>query len=302
MNETLIQEYNAANQHGKAAIEVREWEQAPLEARQGKDKSKVRGIYLQKLFNIPPYDPAMRGRLYNLGSDAYALWERVDGEMTLKTAADLAVCAKKRNLPLPEAIQEELRLYDLRPYKRYIGNGKFIRTGGSTLSVEKKLIIPATKPATKPAIKKKPTPTTTSTNTHAFWDGLRKMLTGYCASFLGDLPKPLQEELYVEFEVELKVLCSNFQSRLSRNKQQYSGTLGEVHRKHLLSACKTLSIKAPKSGELVNLEEAKKMKKKMASIYHPDKHDESIKKVMEQKFNEALSAYEVLETYNLTQQ
>lgn len=280
-------EYSAAmKEREKAEIEYKLWDLAPPESRVA--DAHARENYLVSLVDGNQHDHRKRAYLYNAGPAADILWERVERDYALNTAVYILQAAKKTRLDLSEnalreAIATGIREYDSRPQKRILQSGKVARARSP-------IRLPTLQEAIKPFRRKKP-----PVDAREFWDELRKLIASHVGPRLATTPKLMQDRLYKEFEMDLKVLIDAMQNKITRLSKQDGGIL-EVHRKHVTEACRTLSMDPPKPNKPVDLTQARKLQRKLARHYHPDTNggDASLSSLYQQ----VMKAYETLEEYN----
>lgn len=296
--EDLVRQYKelspAMSEKEKAELEHKIWDSRPPDAALG--SRHKREVYLCSLLGGSLNDIALRAQLYNGGSVIDPIWARIEKDYTVSTGAQIMRSARKiatenSEESLRAAIAKVMREYDSRPLKRYLSDGKIARSNSPTRlpSMEE-----MRKQAIKPSVRRKPE---NPDNARAFYDELRKFIAGYVAPKLVGAPPIVGEQLYKDFERDLKVLLEAFQHKAYRViKQERTGGLTEVHRRQVIESCRTLSIEPPKPGYPVDLERARKMQRKLAGLYHPDQHkgDESMRGL----YQSVMEAFGALEQYN----
>lgn len=246
-------------------------------------EKQQRGLFLRGLLGGSITDINARGQLYNAGALAEPLWDRVQKDLTLSMAVDLLRTAKAVG-----SVTKALEEYDKRPIVRNLGKGKAVRVNPPSR------LPPAATLARDSNVKGAENPETA----RVFWTELRKLIGHYFLPRLMDAPTVEVERLQSEFETDLRILFDMFQGKIRRlQTQARGGGLSDIQRRHILEACRVLALsKVPAPGVPVDLKEARQRQRKLAALYHPDKHGGDTS--MQALYDDVNRAYSVLETYN----
>ena len=135
----------------------------------------------------------------------------------------------------------------------------------------------------------------TTNQTKLFWDIVRNATSSYLVSRLDGADPSVAEQLYQEFEIELKALMDGFSARVhiqrdvAKEQRQRSD---RTVRKHLKEALSIFGMDIPRKGKPFDLLLLKKRYRKAAATYHPDKHPPDSREVMQDKFYAVTRSYE----------
>lgn len=277
----------------KAVWERRIYDAAPYEQ---KGPGAERERFLAELFGQgAPTDYRLRFELLNAHDWATPLWERIDKEsMPLHTAIRLLRAAKKRSntesLPVAEAMDKLLAEYGELAQSR-LPSGKVVRKRTPT-----KLggLDDVARGKQRKRVEK-----AKLADPRVFWPHLRSMVAQHVALRLVDADPIVAEQLWREFERDLKVLVDEMAHKLYRvtqtqKKDNEAKLLIKAHK--MREACALLAIDPPRRGKAVDLKLANKHKRKLLALYHPDSHGGNDH--MRSQFEAVSKAYQILEQYN----
>lgn len=270
----------ATTEKEKAELETQIWNLATHEER------KLNPHRYKHLFTLMPEDSTyhyqMRGRLIQAGAAADPLWERVEKDLLMKTADNILASSKKLDLPLDQAILQELATYDALPYVRTMKDGKSFRTKGISNGRPKTTVIPPDLPKAQG---------------NGVWKLIREELGKKFVAMTEGLHPAMQQELNNQFETDVKILIETYQTKIYRLRKDTP--VVKITQYKINKACEVLNLPNPSVNKKVDLSLAKKMKNKLASVYHPDKYtDPVIKQSMSSRFQEIMEAFAVVENYN----
>jgi len=130
------------------------------------------------------------------------------------------------------------------------------------------------------------------------WKRVEAVIDRYLASELEGLDQPSRDALLSRFRVDLHLLFTDW-AEVIRARKRHSAGLGEIvrmsTRNEVLAACRALDIAPPPPGAPADLAAAKKQRKKLARLYHPDVQGTDAAR---DKFAQVMAAYLTLEAYN----
>lgn len=233
-----------------------------------------------------------RGRLLNGGDTADELWRRVREEkMTVRTALGLLLETRKsfsngKGACLLDTLALVLKEYDERPHIRTLPDGRIVRQGNSQNT-----------PSRKRALKKnRAGGSEIPENPKELYKAIRGLVAAHVARQLEDVDEYTAEEIYEAFQIDLKLTIESLQQRIRSQKvnQQKLATLSKgTLRRHLRDAFDELALEAPRPNDEIDLMKVRKRYRKLAAVYHPDKHpnDPEIKDSMNRKFHAVTEAY-----------
>jgi hypothetical protein len=254
-----------------------------------------RAGFLSRWLGQPSDLPAARNALRRGGTDAQALWDRVQTAqppMPLRTAHRLwrVACARTagaRSVPRSQAVAAVLVEYDrLTPT---MVNGQLVRKqphgrmpptlDGLGASVAPRL--------TKPGPEVKHT---------QLWQHIRQCVAELIRRRLPlNLDATVQQQLLQDFDGELNGLFDSLRARLSRL-QNTEALFTAITRKQLSAACTALMMDAPPPHKPVPIGVARKQRNRLVRHYHPDRHGGS--EAMRPQYEAVVEAYALVERYN----
>jgi hypothetical protein len=236
-----------------------------------------------------------RKMLFMLGVVAEPLWKRLhDKQMLLTTASRVAREAKivgmERGISLRDAIDEALKEYDALPFCIFL-KGIPVRRGHFSKTPKE--------PKTKTTRYTVPTGSAAKSEDYLVWQKLQQDMIAFVEKKIGKDAGLTASTIVKDFTVGMKVLIHEAQNKIKRavELQQETAKARRVPRHAVVSACNTLKMDHPSVNQQVNLELAKRQKKILARLYHPDAHGGSDRTRL--LYEEALAAYDLLEMYNL---
>lgn len=284
--EALVLDYKAReaslSEREKAEMEASIWTLVPT-------KGISRREFFKDLFGGKTTEYDNRQGLQRVGSLADPLWKRIDSkDMPVFTAVDLLARAKKEakkiGRPLQAVIAFRVAEYDQFPYVKHLASGFRLRIPGS-----KERWKPETEEI-KPPIE----------DDRAFWKMVRERILPFIQNKLKGADPIVAEQLFKNFEVELKGAMYRLQTKISKathaNRNEVKHGSLFIDRNAVREACFLLAIDPPAFGKHVDLDKAVRKKRQLAQLYHPDKHggDESLRP----KYEQVMKAYDTLEEYN----
>lgn len=283
--ELLALHAKATTERERAVIERRMWASVSRDVRQANRRDK----WLQSVIGGETgYVFIKRAELLNGEPDTELLWPRIDAKtMTTSKAIEILRQARATNIaeeiPLKDAIIQQLAEYDNLPHTVELDNGYTIKKPSPVFEKVHR------------GRRKAKTPQGQKQNdSKEFYSKLQQDCTEFFVTRLGmTLDVFAQERLKAEFILDLKTLIDEWRSKLNNvHRRAGQDILAEPERKDLLKACRVLSMEPPKPGEPIDMVTAKKNKKKLARVYHPDKvgNDSTT-----DKYQEVIEAYNVLE-------
>jgi len=128
------------------------------------------------------------------------------------------------------------------------------------------------------------------------WLPIRDAIGTLISERFESLSEEQRSDLVSWLEREVKSLISEFDNKVTRLRDAEAGV--EINRKQVLDACRTLSMDPPKSGKPVDISLAKKQKKRIARLYHPDVAPAGAVEVHQQSYRAVFVAYSLIEQYN----
>lgn len=280
----------ASSEKEKAHIENDIW----LTGTTPEDRSQYqRRSWVAKALGTHPSAIQRRVALLMAEPEADLLWERVENEkMPVSTAGSQLVNARKLQQALPglslrDALLRQLKEYDSWPSQRNRAGQVYRKRPPSRLTTQHTN-------ATRTSV------AWNQTNEKGFWAELRKHLATFMQGRFEGADPLVADKLFRDFERDLKVLFDEYQSKLYRQRTQEHRAKRDIALigfSNIQQACLTLGMEPPKRGEPVDLALARQKKKKLARVYHPDSNGGG-NEGTNAKYEEALSAFSVLEDYN----
>lgn len=235
----------------------------------------------------------IREALINAGSAGDILWQKIEQEgMLPATAHRLLREAKARVVPKKETLIEGLGVilaeYDALPVAK-TGDGRAFRRRNPSHIKRPVTVVGKSK--------KKGTPKEDDSKT--LFSQMREIIAGYVAGRLEGIDPIMGERLWQTFSKDLNTLLGDFSRKVYRVARQERTEVAlkvEVGRREVLDACATLRMNAPKIGRPVDLAMAKRQKRSLARLLHPDSNsgDHSLA----DQYDEVVKAFDVLEQYN----
>ncbi len=148
----------------------------------------------------------------------------------------------------------------------------------------------------KAKVTKKTTSRADPDGNRVFWSKLREDIARFISPKLEGVDPIIGEKLWRDFELGLKGYLDEFGVKVSRalsSEKELAGGTKMISHSSVQNACKVLNITAPRPGKPVDLALAKKQKKRMVVLYHPDKGNPATRPMYEQ----VIEAFIVIEQY-----
>lgn len=279
----------AMTEKERAEAESEIWALVSSEERSGTHRAP----WLARRLGGPAHVYASRCALILAGEATRVLWERVEGDMTLRTAQDILCAARKSpgsdGRALGGAVARELARYDALPYVRSVGAGKVSRQRSPLRAARKSW---AGKSGGGDAVG--------MAETRAFWTDIRTRVVEHVKGRI------VQEEHGVgavyeivrDLERDLLVLSDEYQGKIERARKWVESARAEpaVGRRAVIDACATLAMDPPEPGMPVDLKVARRHQRRQARLYHPDAHGGS--EATRASYQRVMQAWETLERYN----
>ena len=279
--QALMDKYQSSQdwtEKAKAQMEEQLWSLCSKAER----KNYHRYEWLLLHLNVEEYRSKDRQLLWNAGSVADPIWERIQSkDMPLHTGARIYTRAKQRALDggyrVEDVISASLQEYDSLP--------KVSMQDGTTM--RKKVFA-------KPKTKKQ------EADYANFWTETKQRIHAFLASKLEGVDPVLVEPLLRDFEGDFKSLVDSFQSRLNRTlkreKSHANFAAMLLSDAEFTSALETLGLDPVKRGQPVDLKAASASKRRLVRLYHPDVNGGE--ENMRRKYEAVIGAYDLLEKYN----
>jgi hypothetical protein len=281
----LIRDHASADtERARAEIELEMWQLY------GKDEVRTekrdRSDYVASVLGVSRYPIAQRQRLLGYGDAFEVLWQRVDDDMMLRTACEIAHTVKKikaRGESEREVLARVLAEYDARPNVYHV-NGKIVRR-------------PSWLKAKAQEFTQRERESRAQTPEGRFWTEHRALVRGYVEERLvGQSDMDITNEVE-RLETDLKVVFAEFHSRLDWKKRRVPLAVA-ITRRALVEACRTLHLDPPKStteapGEAF-FKTAQRRFKELAREYHPDRHGSDATRP---QFEAVMEAWRVIQDY-----
>lgn len=295
----FLEDKDKLTEHELALREETLWRMYLAEdAAKNPDRESNRGMALRQPFSIATgmsqRAVAERKMLLMLGHVADPLWARMGAkQMLLSTAARVAREAKligmSRGISIKDAVLEALKDYDALPFSIVV-DGVPVRRGSFTnrLKENDKTVPKYTMPAGSAA----------KSDDYLMWQKIQQDMIAFIEKKVGGVPGLTATTIVKDFTVGMKVLVHEAQNKIKRaaDLQMETAKAKRVPRHAVVSACNTLKMDQPGVNQPVNLELAKRQKKILARLYHPDAHGGSDRTRL--LYEEALAAFDLLEQYN----
>ena len=263
--EKLIADYKrASGQRERAELEQMIWDLATADERN--EYHRVRGAYLKAALGEAEHKIDDRSAIRNVGPEAATpLWDRVEGDMTLRTARDIVTLARKsqtRSESMKDAIERELLAYNQRPIKRKTRGGKVIRALGAAT--------PSKEPD-RPKGRATPPPAV-NLESRDFWGQIRQLIRIEVESRLAGYGEMTVREEAQRLESDLKVVFAEFSNRMGQIRHKTPFGVA-VTKGRFVEALRALHLDAPAQQEILDgsfERSAKTRYRKLARQYHPD--------------------------------
>jgi hypothetical protein len=294
----LIERYmsisDTMSQHAKAQLERKIWNALAPDKR----KEWTRDYFLRAVFGISTWESKNRSALLGVGDNGAELWRRIEHErMSISTAVNLMIGAKRQYAAWPkkypllsDALTPVLAAYDELPVVKTLADGCVFRQAG-TQRIPRRKATPV--PSSNGATPKSP---------KELYTAIRHMVAGYVAAQLDDVDDGLADQMYADFEVDLKITIDMLKEKMQtyRRVAREQKTLSEyTMRKRMREAFEELAMDPPRPSASIDIAQVKRQYRKLASIYHPDKTPGVD---LSRKFSAVTEAYHFICSYNETRQ
>jgi len=232
----------------------------------------------------------VRETLINAGEVAEDLWRRIDAGTILPRTAQKLLCRAKERAgkgeTLQSAVDQLLAVYDSLPVVKTADGREFRRRNPSDLPRPEH-------PKPKKRGKKD------EDSRRFVFTQIRELVGTYMADRFEGLDPIMAERLWMDFGKQLNALLNEFQGRVYRHaksERETQNLLAQISRRVLIEACHTLRMDPPRVGAPVNMTIAKRQKRTLARVYHPDANagDHS----MTSQYDEVVKAFDLIEQYN----
>lgn len=285
------------NQYQKAVEEDRIYTTLDGPTRKAFDQ-KRRTALGHLLPGIPPYDIDQRDRLFQSGELADRFWPEIEAKkMPLSTGVRLVRNAraymKEKRCSGREAVEAVYAEYLKLPLIKMV-DGTVIhkRTAGRLRRTTEDVV------EEKRARRTEKEDSGDATE-RELWLRVRKAISALAAAKLQSIPEGImKDQIVLGMERDVKVLFEEWSNKIHRQKiraKEQANVTRLVSRPTVIEACRALHMDPPKPGEPVDMVLAKRQKKKLAALYHPDSNagDETTRGMYER----VLAAYGELEEF-----
>lgn len=279
----LIRDHaTAPSERARAEIEFEMWRLYGRD--EAHTEKRDRADYVAGVLGAERYPIALRQRLLGYGDAFDVLWQRVEEDMLLRTACELAHSVKKikgRGETDQEVLARVLAEYDARPNVYNVG-GKIVRR----LAWLKGKAAPSERP---------PSDSRAKTPEGQFWAELRLLIRGYVQErLMGHSELELATDID-RLETDLKVVFAEFSARIGTRRRRQVPLSVAITRRALVEACRALHLDPPKGppGEAF-FKTAHRRFKELAREYHPDRHGSDATRP---EFEAVMEAWRVIQDY-----
>lgn len=310
----LIGEYRRSHsqitQRQRAEHERQIWDAAKSEERSW----HRRGYFFQKLFGkdvCTAHDIHRRSQLLGWGSAANLLWARIedpDEKMSLTTASNLYLTARKRldegrypvGTSFREALLMELQIYETSSVVRTSSKGRTYRVKRTSRLPDFADVRAAKKKSSEPPLENATSNNSDDNGSNAVagkraWNVVREIVSEQIVNRIGEDADPfLVEQLYREFEHELKALIDTFSERVHsrrRAAQERRLLTDRTIRKHVKEALNLFGMDMPRRGQVFDVKLFRRRYRRVVKEYHPDRNPGN-EDAMRQQFQAVTDAYE----------
>ena len=297
----LIDEYietsASLNQKQLAEFERRIWDALPVTTRKGWRHS----YFFQEVFGGSTRSYQMRKGLHAYGDRIDPLWRRLEPDyperMSLSTAMLIARNAKglfrdypKKHPTFYDALATALAEYDALPNSTILEDGTVVRKKAPGTPASRRTAGEAPKESSPSNGQKAP---------KQFYGEVRGLVSHYIAEYLNGADDDLAEQIYADFEVELKIMIRMLQQRLKNAKSQLDDERklsDRTRRSHIRDDFAELGMDPPKPLLQPDLKKIRHQYRALARAYHPDKQPPGAPD-LSAKFLAATEAYNRIVAY-----
>jgi hypothetical protein len=295
--DSYIEQSDTWTQKQLAEMEQRIWEALPVPTR----RQWRRSYFLQEVFGGAIRTYQLRANLRGLGSKIEPLWLRLEpgcpNRMSITTAVNIARNAKQLFAAYPKkypvfqgALLSALAEYDALPSSMILNDGTVVRKRAQGSP-------PSRRDATESATKNKRD--NGQRTPKKFYGEVRSLVSSYIADYLDGSDDELAEQLYADFEVELKIVIRMLQQRLKKAKTQLGDERqlsDRTRRSHLRDDFAELGMDPPKPLLQPDMKKIRNQYRALARAYHPDKQPPGAPD-LSAKFQGATEAYNRIVAY-----
>lgn len=297
----LIDAYIETNerltQQQLAEMEHRIWGALPADTR----RQWKRVYFFQEVFGGSTRSYQVRIALHSYGNRIGSLWQRLEPDyperMSLSTAMGTARRAKQLHTAYPKehrlfahALTAALAEYDALPMSTVLEDGTVVRKKCPSAAPSRKAATQKAKASKRDNGDRTP---------KQFYNEMRGLVSRYIAERLEGSNDGLAEQIYNDFEIELKVIIGMLQQRLKTAKTHLDDErqLSERTRQsHLRDDFAELGMDPPKPLLGPNLKKTRSQYRALARAYHPDKQPPGAPD-LSAKFQAATEAYNRIVSY-----
>lgn len=295
--EVYIETSESLTQKQLAAMEHRIWEALPVPTRQ----QWRRHYFLQAVFGSSTRGYQMRTALHSFGDNVGPLWQRLEPSyperMSLSTAVTIARNAKalfrdypKKHPTFNDALRAALAEYDALPNSTVLEDGTVVRKKAPCGAPSRRTATEKAKESKRDNGAKTP---------KRFYREVRELVSHYVAERLEGQDDDLAEQIYSDFEIELKVVVSMLQQRLATAKKQLDqerSLSDRTRQSHLRDDFMELGMDPPKPLLQPNIKKIRSQYRALARAYHPDRQPSGAPD-LSPKFQAATEAYNRIVAY-----
>lgn len=289
-----VRDRDTLSQRALAELEAKLWATVPKDAAGRRHHGLVR--WFGKYMKVPMGHVEYRQYLLNArGSDP--LWRRIeDKRMTLTSAVEVHRTARAyataKRISLSAALAAVLAEYETLPVLRFEHGVPIRRRTASRFRSE---LANTPEPEPEPAPEPEPeTPT-------QFIAALQKHAAAYLKERAPDVDAEDIERLGAELGVDLRdwtdrVRTAQITAQRNKTAQDHAAVIiHKITRRRFVEACKRLRMPIPGIGKPIDLDLARKQKRKLCREYHPDLRPETEHTRIE--FEAIVEAYRTVERY-----
>jgi hypothetical protein len=295
--DSYIETSEQLTQRQLAKMEHRIWDALPADTR----RQWKRVYFFQEIFGGSTRCYQVRIALHAYGEYLDPLWPRLEPgypeRMSLSTAMSIARRAKqlhaaypKEHQLFPSALTAALDEYNALPMSTVLEDGTVVRKKAPSAAPSRKAATRKAKASKRENGEKTP---------KQFYREMRGLVSHYIAERLEGADDDLAEQIYGDFEVELKVIISMLQQRLKTAKTQLDDERqlsDRTRQSHVRDDFAELGMDPPKPLLRPNLKKIRGQYRALARAYHPDKQPPGAPD-LSAKFHAATEAYNRIVAY-----
>lgn len=306
----LVEKYKTLTSHKeRASLEETIWVKfyASRSTASG-EKKPLRRQVLAELLGVPQSSIDLRSQFFHCDPPvADLIWDLLDNKsLPLHTAVKTLRTAVRRSRTNGEPLFNSLAglISSMNPKDNSHGHTVHLSTGRVFFRKNRGSL----KPDDPPLVKDSPKDpeilnSNETTNDPNVWMSIRKLLSQDIERRMSGMDKTVSDALWHDIDIELKVFIDSLQSKIYRVKRrEVSGqgaTIAALSRAKIMYACRTLHMDPPdKHGKPIDMQFARRMKRKLGALYHPDNHGGS--DAERPRYEAVMQAYDILEQYMST--